>query len=526
MLDKPKTNTNNITYYGTYNEGFNINDYDDNEIVIHTKDLLYDSWKNQIYGIKNSNNNLVNQTNIDTYKKGLYWREFLKIKNQFLGGIKDKDNEHLGSAGILIFFRWFLLKNLIDNDLINKYDKFIITRSDFIYQLPHPKVDLMDKNYIWIPDNEHYDGYTDRHVILSKEHIEPYLNILNNFVLKSNEFFIKMNTYREWNLEKVIKFNLKQNKVLHLVKEFPYIMYSVRSINGTTRWSYGTYNHNLGYYIKYHTEYTKSTYYKNKYHNSGLSIDEFYKDLYKYNYKFFHVTGLYNITGNSGVHSSTFHNNNNTNNIFTEYNKILELSSSSAKINIDEENYERIILTGNVNHIQEVFRKNLKELYKLWKNNYPCNILYTGPDVIFFKKCKFSYKFNNFMMFNYTDPKSAYGFNHYFNPDVKFYPHTMDETLWNNALIMEQNWPNYEDHETFGYAWQYEQIIWNKMLWDQKVNINEVLMPEYAYQFISENITQSNNFNNLNIIDAKIIHFCGTRNLFNKYNIINNLLNK
>ena len=177
-------------------------------------------WKNQIYGVKKSadNNldNLISEKNINTYKTHLYWREFLKIKDQFLGGIKDDDNQHPGSAGILIFFRWFLLKNLIDNDLINKYDRFVITRSDFIYQLPHPKVELMNENCIWIPNCEHYGGYTDRHVVLSKNNIESYLNIFNNLVLRSNEYFMKMKNKNDWNLEKLIKFHLEQNNVLHL----------------------------------------------------------------------------------------------------------------------------------------------------------------------------------------------------------------------------------------------------------------------------------------------------------------------
>jgi len=226
-----------------------------------------------------NNNNLVSQENVITYKKPLYWREFLKVKDQFLGGVKDSHNQHPGSAGILIFFRWFLLKNLIDNDLINKYDRFVITRSDYIYQLPHPKVEFMNEKYIWIPDCEHYHGYTDRHVILCKDNIESYLNILNNFILRSNEYFMKMKRYNKWNLEQLIKFHLKQNNVLHLVKEFPYVMYCVRNINGTTRWSQGKYSRELGYYIKYHSEYDKSSYYKNKFEKSGLTIDEFYKQL-------------------------------------------------------------------------------------------------------------------------------------------------------------------------------------------------------------------------------------------------------
>jgi hypothetical protein len=63
------------------------------------------------------------------------------------------------------------------------------------------------------------------------------------------------------------------------------------------------------------------------------------------------------------------------------------------------------------------------------------------------------------------------------------------------------------------------------MLWSQSIQLNDVLKPEYAYQFVSENINEANNFNNLNINDAKIVHFHGTRNLFNKYNTIINIIN-
>ena len=50
----------------------------------------------------------------------------------------------------------------------------------------------MNENNIWIPNSEHYSGYTDRHAVLSKTNIEPYLNILNNLVFKSHEYFNKM----------------------------------------------------------------------------------------------------------------------------------------------------------------------------------------------------------------------------------------------------------------------------------------------------------------------------------------------
>jgi hypothetical protein len=136
----------------------------------------------------------------------------------------------------------------------------------------------MNENYMWIPNCEYYGGYTDRHVVLSKNNVEPYLNILNNMVLRSNEYYMKMKGKCDWNLEQVIKFHLEQNNVLHIVEEFPYVMYSVRNINGATRWSAGNYSNELGYYIKYHSEYDKSSYYKNEFEEFGMDIDEFYRN--------------------------------------------------------------------------------------------------------------------------------------------------------------------------------------------------------------------------------------------------------
>ena len=193
----------------------------------------FDEAYNELLPIKKDESIIIN--NEEILKTPIHWREFLKIKDQFLGGIKDAHNQHTGSAGILLFFRYFLLKNLLDNDLINKYDRFIITRSDFIYLLPYPNMDLLDEQYIWIPDGEQYGGYTDRTAVLSKKNVVSYLNILNTIILKSNDYYNKMNISDNWNLERLIKFHITEQNIN--VKLFPYIMYSIRSINGNTRWS-------------------------------------------------------------------------------------------------------------------------------------------------------------------------------------------------------------------------------------------------------------------------------------------------
>jgi hypothetical protein len=222
-----------------------------------------------------------NKDNLE--KPYIYWKEFLKLGNNLFGGVISNDESsknNNGACGILIYFRHFLMKKIIENNLIDLYDRFIITRSDFMYNLPHPKLELLNPEYIWIPDDEHFGGYTDRHVILSKSNIISYLNIFENIVIKSNTYYNKLNIFLKLgNIEELIKFNLIQNNVNHLVKHFPYVMYAIRGIkiDGKRNWW------KLGdilqdnYYIKYKTEYLKSIFYKKYYQSRDFkNIDDFY----------------------------------------------------------------------------------------------------------------------------------------------------------------------------------------------------------------------------------------------------------
>ena len=207
----------------------------------------------------------------------IYWRDYLRIKDQFMGGVKDPSNEHPGSAGILIFFRWFLQKSLIESNLLEYYDRFVITRSDYIYTMDHAPLELLDEKCIWIPNCADWGGYTDRHVVLSKHNIFSYLNIFESLIDSRNNYYEKMKKYKKWNLERLIKFHLDNGPIV--VKRFPYVMYAVREIGGSTRWSKGNFNEKLGYYIKYPDEFKISHKYKDRFKKSGQEIETFYKKI-------------------------------------------------------------------------------------------------------------------------------------------------------------------------------------------------------------------------------------------------------
>ena len=185
------------------------------------------------------------------------WRKILQIKDQWLGGIKGKE-EHPGSAGILLYFRWFLKQQLEREQLVKKYDRFIITRSDFMHQAPHVLLTRLNPSYIWIPEGEFYGGYTDRHIVLSAEHVLEVLSIADDLVKNPDRLINEMQDVSCWNLERFIKFSFKRRGISSLVRYFPYTMFSVRAPNGATRWSKGKYSDELGFFIKYKGEYKRA----------------------------------------------------------------------------------------------------------------------------------------------------------------------------------------------------------------------------------------------------------------------------
>ena len=182
------------------------------------------------------------------------WREILATKDQWLGGILGADR-HPGSGAILIFYRWFLLHNLVKQNVLNEYDRFIITRSDFVWLCPHPPLRYLDPAYIWIPDGQYYGGITDRHAVLTRRQLSDYLSLIVPIISNVTDLAQRMSFRSDWNLEKYILFHLYERGYKRRLKFFPYVMYSAREENGSTRWAVGELNEELGHYIKYVEEF-------------------------------------------------------------------------------------------------------------------------------------------------------------------------------------------------------------------------------------------------------------------------------
>lgn len=79
-----------------------------------------------------------------------------------------------GSGAILLAFRHYLLKNHIDT--IEKYDRIILTRSDYFYCFDHP---ILDNEHYWIPEGETYGGIIDRFQQFPSKYANEALSVIN-----------------------------------------------------------------------------------------------------------------------------------------------------------------------------------------------------------------------------------------------------------------------------------------------------------------------------------------------------------
>ena len=229
------------------------------------------------------------------------WKKLIKIKHFWLARIKGtskiKNNKGIYSGGtgaLLIYNRWFLLQKILKNKLLKKYDRFIITRSDFVWNIHHPRMENLSPEYIWIPNGEKYGGYTDRHAVLSKKNLYDYLNLIEPILLKPDELYEIMKSKNNWNLERYIKLYLKLKGYSKKIKLFPYLMYSVRNNKIKTIFRPGTYSFKHRYFIKYFKEYLSSMimFYIIGAKNKGYSSFKFYNVTYRifknlFKFKFF-----------------------------------------------------------------------------------------------------------------------------------------------------------------------------------------------------------------------------------------------
>ena len=191
------------------------------------------------------------------FKKFFSNRLYDVYKNNEIEGLGGGIRNFRGSGAIIFAFRHFL-KNNFKNELI-KYDRIILSRSDFYYIDYHP---ILTNDAFYIVDGEGYGGVTDRHHIFPSSMLDEVLSI--------NEFLDSKENYqyllsKKLNPERALFEYFKHNKIIKKIKFCKRVQFIVSKKNESKRWSYTKgymFNSNT-LFIKYQKEYYKAL--RNKY---------------------------------------------------------------------------------------------------------------------------------------------------------------------------------------------------------------------------------------------------------------------
>ena len=190
--------------------------------------------------------------------------------------------------------------------------------------------------------------------------------------------------------------------------------------------------------------------------------------------------------------------------LYYYYEKMSRLSEASFFHNLQGD-WELIRLESTATDVNHVFRQQFRAIWDLW-NTEPCNIYYCGSDVQVLKPVEVFGRYQHFMMFNYTDPKSLDEYAHFLNADIRYYPAEMDRALFEQALAQLDDCT----------VWNGDQKLYNHMVWSQGLAPEQVIDPTMAYQGpwlpgTSEAQIFTDNWNGCLLKDAKIAHWHGSR---------------
>ena len=190
---------------------------------------------------------------------GTGWRDtvpnVLHPWSSILGGVKLREYE--GSGAIIFMLRWFLSNEIKKHNLTQRYDRFVVTRSDHFYLCAH-NVSKLDPNFLWLPTGEDYSGFTDRHLVVSSKDVLPALDILPDLLAHPRKY--ERLIRRRWaNPEKLIKHRWRELNLKDRVRYFDRVMFTCAVKGDTTRWKpMSNQMAPEGVYLKYTEEYDES----------------------------------------------------------------------------------------------------------------------------------------------------------------------------------------------------------------------------------------------------------------------------
>lgn len=180
------------------------------------------------------------------------WRRVAAIPGNWFGGIRSLPPRE-GAGAVSVYKRWYFLQMLKEHGCLERYDRFVVTRSDFLWLSPHPPLDLLRVDRLWIPEGEDWGGINDRHAVLDRSSLVAYLDGLTPIVTDPDSLLTAARG-GSWSAERYLHWRLDTRGLLAEVRRFPCVMFLVRESGGPTSWSRGTWDSRSHFFVKMPTE--------------------------------------------------------------------------------------------------------------------------------------------------------------------------------------------------------------------------------------------------------------------------------
>eukprot|EP00457_Paulinella_chromatophora_P007342 gb/GEZN01007365.1/.p1 GENE.gb/GEZN01007365.1/~~gb/GEZN01007365.1/.p1 ORF type:complete len:463 (-),score=8.04 gb/GEZN01007365.1/:53-1441(-) len=155
----------------------------------------------------------------------------------YMGGIKDPRCKHQRArTAAQLGLRWIVYKYLIASARYMDYDRFILTRTDYMYICRFPPLHTLDPQYVWTQICGSFWGYSDRVTVASQDNILQILEWPLAITTKPTEWTEKYRACHVKNFESAWKCYI-ENKLPNKTRFFLHPAVVVAHKNDTSTWS-------------------------------------------------------------------------------------------------------------------------------------------------------------------------------------------------------------------------------------------------------------------------------------------------
>lgn len=187
---------------------------------------------------------------------GTAWREDLLAYASKDDGLFGAAEGRGGSGAVIFMARWYVQKAIEEHGWTDRYDRFVLTRSDHFYGCAHD-LSLLDPAFMWVPEGQDFGGITDRHVLANSQQIVKALDIYPNPIRYPSKYVDSIWFHR--NPEQLIARRWKEENLWDDTKRFDRVMFTCADAGDQTRWQ-GRSREKAeeGVYLKYVAEYNQT----------------------------------------------------------------------------------------------------------------------------------------------------------------------------------------------------------------------------------------------------------------------------